>query len=81
VPNIIQLPEIFPTFRGIAHVLVLKKTLASVLAGNVVCAVQAQTQGHEDAFKPGKNLAPFSSEVDLQAWFQPFVVERQHRDE
>jgi len=40
-----------------------------------------QTQGHEDAFKPGKNLAPFSSEVDLQAWFQPFVVERQHRDE
>ena len=57
------------------------KTLTAVLVGSMVCAVQAQTQGHEAAFKSGKNLAPFSSEADLQAWFQPFVVERQRRNE
>ena len=57
------------------------KTLTAVLVGSMVCAVQAQTQGQEDAFKPGKNLAPFSSEADGQAWFQPFVVKRQRRDE
>ena len=43
------------------------KTPTAVLVGSVVCAVHAQTQGKEDAFKPGKNLAPFSSEADLHA--------------
>lgn len=55
------------------------KALTGVLVWGGCCAAQAQAT--QEAFTPAKNLSAFPDEAALQAWFQPFVLERQRREE
>lgn len=53
------------------------------LTGVSVCVVlnAAQAQFDAEAFKPAKTLAAFTDEAALQAWLEPFVVERKRQEE
>lgn len=44
-------------------------------------AAQAQAQAPGEAFTPAGKLTAFADEAALQAWFEPFVVERRRREE
>jgi len=53
------------------------------LSGVLVCVAlnAAQAQAGPEAFQPAKTLAAFSDEAALQAWLEPFVVERKRQEE
>lgn len=57
--------------------------LLKALAGAAMCGagLVAQAQAQGEAFTPARNLTAFADEAALQAWFEPFVVERQRREE
>jgi hypothetical protein len=57
--------------------------LLKALAGVSVCMVlnAAQAQAGAEVFIPAKTLAPFADEAALQAWLEPFAVERKRREE
>ena len=53
------------------------------LTGVSVCFVlnAAQAQAGDQAFMPAKTLTAFPDEAALQAWLEPFVVERKRQEE
>lgn len=57
--------------------------LLKALAGVAMCGagLVAQAQAPGEAFTPARNLTAFADEAALQAWFEPFVLERQRREE
>ncbi|MDO9115055.1 MAG: beta-propeller domain-containing protein [Polaromonas sp.] len=57
----------------------LLKALAGVAMCGAGLVAQAQAQG--EAFTPAGSLTAFADEAALQAWFEPFVVERRRREE